>query len=319
MAGPMETRINFLDFHWLDLINPTKDRLLELAEEYKLHSTSVQDCLEPQHLPKFESFEDSTFVILRSVDPDSMTNPEADTVRELTRKVAIFYGKGFLITVHRTEQPYLTALLQKWKSRENTDRKRENLFVDLVQEVILTFDKPVLECFDRLESIEEEIFGRGKRRKFKIREGYYLKRKISVFKRMLRASLEPLNQSMSGVDKKALPHYRNVRERLDAIFFNADEISESIASLLNLHISLASQKTNEASRKTNEVMRVLTIFSCFFLPVNFIAGVYGMNFSNLPETKWEHGYYYALGLMASISLAIYFWFRKRGWLKGSQP
>lgn len=313
----IETRFQFKDFFWLDLCNPTRERLEEIAEEYKLHSTSVQDCLEPEHLPKYEEFPSHRFVILRAVDVEALTDSDADTVQELTRKLAIFIGSGFLITVHRVDQPYLSALIEKWRKREGSAHTVENLYVDIFHEVVRTYDRPVSDCFTALEHIEEAIFGAGKRRKFRIREGYYLKRKISVFKRMLRASLEPLLQSMAGADRKTMPHYQNVRERIDGIYFNTEEISESISSLLNLHISLASQRTNEASRRTNEVMRVLTIFSCFFLPINFIASIYGMNFKFLPETEWQYGYYYALGLMVAVVLGIFLWFRRRGWLKGT--
>jgi len=313
----IETRMQFKDFFWLDLCNPSLEHLEKLAVEYKLHSTSVQDCLEPEHLPKFEHFDDMNFVILRAVDSESVENSSADTVTELTRKLAIFYGPGYLITVHRTEQSYLNSVMARWKARENMSCSIQLVFVDIFHEVIRTFDRPVALCFNQLEAIEEEIFGSGGRRKFKMREGYYLKRKISVFKRILRASLEPLLHTMGSADKKNRPHFQNVRERMDGVFFNAEEISESISSLLNLHISLSSQRTNEASRRTNEVMRILTIFSCFFLPINFIASIYGMNFKFIPETEWQYGYFLSLGLMLSVVIGIFIWFRRRGWLSGT--
>ncbi|HEY1078684.1 MAG TPA: CorA family divalent cation transporter, partial [Bdellovibrio sp.] len=73
--------------------------------------------------------------------------------------------------------------------------------------------------------------------------------------------------------------------------------------------------TNEASYRTNEVMRVLTVFSIFFLPLNFIAGVYGMNFENMPELKAPNGYYMTLAVMAFVVVSITYWMYKKGWLK----
>ncbi|NJL24415.1 MAG: hypothetical protein HC902_04095 [Calothrix sp. SM1_5_4] len=134
---------------------------------------------------------------------------------------------------------------------------------------------------------------------------------------MLRATVEPVNRIMARAEVGLMPEFQNVKDEIDGIFFYADEIAESMASLLNLHISLEGQKTNEASRRTNEVMRVLTIFSCFFLPINFIAGIYGMNFENMPELKSEYGYYLVLAGMAGVSLAIFLWFRSKGWLKNA--
>ena len=93
---------------WLDVVSPTKDELVELARTYGLQHTAVKDCLDPEHLPKFEQFETHTFAIIRAFDEGS--EETCGTVQELTRKIAIFSGPTFLITIHRTEQPWLAAL-----------------------------------------------------------------------------------------------------------------------------------------------------------------------------------------------------------------
>jgi magnesium transporter len=307
-----ETRIDFQDFHWLDVSHPTSDGLSRLAQTYGLHATSVQDCMQPEHLPKHEVIEDVGFIILRAYD--LQCSSEADTVQELTRKVAVFYGEDFLLTIHRKDQPFLETMLAKWTTKKDKTSGPQSLLADLINEVVRTFEPPVMSCLRDLEIFETEIFGAGTQRRFRLSKGYYLKRKVSVFKRMLRATFEPVNRSASRAEARFQPHFQNAREHIESLFFYADEVSESINSLLNLHVSLASQRTNEASRRTNEVMRVLTIFSCFFLPVNYIASIYGMNFRILPETQWEYGYYYALGLMAIVSLGNFVWFRRKGWL-----
>ena len=313
-----ETKIDFHDFHWLDISNPTPEVLEQMAKTYDLHPTSVQDCLQPEHLPKHEIIYDISFMVLRAYDKDC--HQAADTVQELTRKVAVFYSEKFVITVHRQDLPFIATLIDKWGKRAKSDMgvTPEHILGDLLIEVVKTYDQPVLDCMANLEQFEMEIFGAGTQRKFRIQNGYYLKRKVSVFKRMLRATLDPLGRVMSEGEADLQPHFQNAKDMINDIYFYADEISESLASLLNLHISLASQKTNEASRRTNEVMRVLTIFSCFFLPINFIASIYGMNFEFMPETKWEYGYYFSLGLMLTVVVSIFMWFRKKGWLK-SRP
>lgn len=310
----VEARVNFQSFHWFDIGNPTPENLSGLAEKYELHSTSVQDCLQPEHLPKFEMINDTGFVVLRAYDREC--NPEADTVQELTRKVAIFYSDRFVITIHRKEHAFIENMIAKWSKRAaDPTVTPEHILADILLEVVRSYEKPVLECMNNLELFEMEIFGAGTNRKFKMQKGYYLKRKVSVYRRMLRSTLEPVNKVMANAESILMPHFQNAREVVDGLYFYCDEITESISSLLNLHISLQSQRTNEASQKTNEVMRVLTVFSCFFLPMNFIASIYGMNFSHLPETQWEYGYYYALSLMFGVSLGIFIWFRRKGWLR----
>ncbi len=310
-----ETKIDFHDFHWLDISNPTPETLEAMAKTYELHPTSVQDCLQPDHLPKHETIYDVSFIVLRAYDKEC--HQAADTVQELTRKVAVFYSEKFVITVHRQEMPFFATLIEKWSKRAKGDMgvTPEHILGDLLIEVVKTYDQPVLECMDNLEQFEMEIFGAGTHKKFRLQNGYYLKRKVSVFKRMLRATLDPLNRIMAEGEADLQPHFQNAKDMINDIYFYADEISESLAALLNLHISLASQKTNEASRRTNEVMRVLTIFSCFFLPINFIASIYGMNFEFMPETRWPYGYFFALGMMLTVVVSIFLWFRKKGWLK----
>lgn len=309
-----ETKIDFHDFHWLDISAPTLEGLELMAKTYELHPTSVQDCLQPEHLPKHETIYDVSFIVLRAFDQDC--HDAADTVQELTRKIAIFYSERFVITVHRMELPFIKQLIDKWQKRSRSENVTpEHILGDLMIEVVKTYDNPVQECMASLEQFEMEIFGAGTNKKFRIQNGYYLKRRVSVFKRMLRATLDPLNRVMSEGEADLQPHFQNAKDHLNDVYFYADEISESLASLLNLHLSLASQKTNESSHRTNEVMRVLTVFSCFFLPINFIASIYGMNFEHMPETKWEHGYYLALSMMLIVVIAIFTWFRRKGWLR----
>jgi magnesium transporter len=100
----------------------------------------------------------------------------------------------------------------------------------------------------------------------------------------------------------------DVVEEADRLHTWADELLESATHLMNLEINLASQRTNE-------VMRVLTIFSAFFLPLTFIAGVYGMNFKRMPELEHRFGYPLVVAVMALTAAAIWVWFRRKGWLR----
>jgi magnesium transporter len=105
------------------------------------------------------------------------------------------------------------------------------------------------------------------------------------------------------------------KDLVDRYYFYADDNLEIMTVLLNLHLSISSQMTNEASFRTNEVMRVLTVFSIFFLPLNFIAGLYGMNFENMPELKEPHGYFIILTIMGIVAVSLYLWMYRQGWLK----
>lgn len=289
-------------FQWVDITDPSETDLKEVAKTYDLPPSVVEDCLDPGHLPKYEKTDSYTFLILRAYDEKA--TKDADTVQELTRKLSIFVGKNFILTLHRKDQIYLEQLRQQWGSKSDLSVNSSNLLIsDLIGSVVWSYETPLNDMQIKLDELETKLFStRGS--SAIIQQGYYLRRKSAVIKRMLRFSLDVLPRLNTG----------QVRESLDSLYFYADEVLDNVNSLINLHITLASQKTNEASHRSNEVMRVLTIFSVFFLPLNFIASIYGMNFEYMPELKHHLGYYGVLGAMFVVATAIYLWFRRQHWL-----
>ncbi|MCB0350614.1 MAG: hypothetical protein KDD38_05485 [Bdellovibrionales bacterium] len=301
-------------FQWIDIFNPKKSDIEALAKEYGIHSTSVQDCLDPEHLPKFEKLSTYSFIILRAFDEKSSL--ESDTVEELTRKIAIFYTDQFIITVHRKDQTFLAKLRDKWKTEfEQRESVSSSLMLaSLMKEILQTYEHPVDEGLNLLESYEMGIFNAHGAKPFTLESGYFLKRKAFVYKRVIRMSFDALQKIISTSEPTHTPYYQDLRETLDSLYFYADELVESVNALLNLHISIQQQKTNEASHRTNEVMRILTIFSVFFMPLNFIASIYGMNFEFMPELHMRLAYPLVLTVMFTTAISIYLWFRRKGWM-----
>jgi magnesium transporter len=97
---------------------------------------------------------------------------------------------------------------------------------------------------------------------------------------------------------------QDIKDKLLSLLLNYDEVLENANNLLNTFLSVNAQKSND-------VMKLLTIFSAFFLPLTFIAGIYGMNFEHMPELKWPLGYFMTLGVMVVIALVIFFWFKRK--------
>ena len=97
---------------------------------------------------------------------------------------------------------------------------------------------------------------------------------------------------------------QDIKDRILSLILVYDEVSEDSNNLLNTYLSVNAQKSND-------VMKLLTIFSAFFLPLTFIAGIYGMNFENMPELKWPVGYFVTLGVMAVVAIIIFFWFKRK--------
>lgn len=295
------------DFKWIDCEAPTQSDLVELANEFPIPLQTLAKCLDPEVLPRSEILEDVLCVVLRHHDVQA--KPTAKTMQELTTKLVLFVGPNFILTVHRAS----LACINERREKATDEKVSIAAFVkSMFYQAIMSFDKPLEELENKTQIIQERVVSL-KRRNI-LREGYLIKRKISSFRKVFKFTSDMINRLPTEIEI-APRDLAQVREPLDKHIFYADDVQEEISGLLNLHLSLMSQKTNEASYRTNEVMRVLTVFSIFFLPLNFIAGVYGMNFENMPELKAPNGYYMTLAVMAFVVVSITYWMYKKGWLK----
>lgn len=294
---------------WVDLVHPSREDLISLAPMLNVPERILVNALNPDHLPKFESFNTTNVIYLRIIDPHK--KPHAVNIQELTTKVTIIMREDLVVTIHRMDPDFMVQLREDCRREGNLALKE--LIKSIVTSSLMTYDEPLSSLEHKAEDFEDRIFKTAKSRQI-IREGYYIKRKASAFRKCLKFSLDILN-ALQVHPEFVWKDFQGLKENTERFLFYTEDVLENVTGLLNLHISLSSQKTNEASYKTNEVMRVLTVFSIFFLPLNFLAGVYGMNFEYMPELKHPYGYTAVLILMGFISLGIYIWVHKKGWLK----
>jgi magnesium transporter len=231
----------------------------------------------------------------------------------MTRKVAIFYGLDFLITIHRTEQPFLTALKEKYESGgiavgsgERRKGYMPRLLIEIINGAIETYDRPLGKSETVIDAFEATVFGEAE---FSgTLHGIYLeKRRVTQMRRMLSHTLDAV-QKLVPASEPTAPLFQDIRENAQSMHSYADELLEEVNSLLGIQLALA-------SHRTNEVMRVLTVFSVFFLPLTFIVGIYGMNFEFMPELRTRWGYPAVILAMGVVTSSIYVWFRRRGWMR----
>ncbi len=293
--------INEISNYWIDVTNPSEKELLELATKYTLHPNAVQDCLEPDHLPKYEETGNSSFIVLRVYDAQQAS--DADTIQEVTRKIAIFIIADKLITVHRTNQPLLEEIKKKYVDAHKCNDKHE-LLLHILNASFLSYDSPSDKLIAEIDFYETRIFLKTKLPNL-LKNLYHIKRKVSVIRRILTLSKEITNKVEEGFKKDAM--YREMRDNYVQQTTEYDQLNEDINNLLSLYLSISGQRTNE-------VIRVLTIFSVFLMPLTFIVGVYGMNFEHMPELKWEYGYLFSFGVMILVTVVIYLWFKRKKWL-----
>jgi len=290
-------------FTWIHLMDPTFRELAEVSIQFDLPSSLVNDCLEPEHLPKLERIGKVAFIIVRAFDDRSTS--DADTIRKLTNKVAIFVGKGFLITIQRRDHEYMRILRNKWRVNKQEKNNSFKIINDIFTATLQSFDEPIFNATEAVEAYEEDIF-KGKNQEAIIQAMYLLRRRGVVYKKILFMTRDIFAKLNYNYPQKSSTFQDN-HDKVIELNYYAEQLVTDANDLLNIHLALA-------SHRTNEVMRVLTILSAFFLPLTFLVGVYGMNFQHMPELSSTYGYPIFWGLMITMVLAIFLLFKKQGWL-----
>jgi magnesium transporter len=288
--------------HWVDVVGPTRDELLELAVEFDLPPTVVEDCLDPEHLPKYERFEDASFLILRARDHSAPD--DASTVQELTRKVAVFQRDSFILTVHRIDLAEIAAIRDRFADGVGMHGYHA-IITSLVLATFNSYEKPLDRTQRILDQFESGVFTDGPASPT-LRDAFHIKRHVTLTRRIMWQTSNVLTK-LTPIGERGDPQYQEMRDTADAYLFYVDQLVDEVNQLLQIQLSMS-------TNKTNEVMRILTVFSAFFLPLTFIVGIYGMNFHHMPELTSPLGYPVTLLSMAGVSLAIFLWFRRKGWL-----
>ncbi len=288
---------------WVDIVAPTRAELHSIANEFRLPTTVVEDCLDPEHLPKFERFDDAAFLILRARDHSAPD--DSSTIQQLTRKIAVFQRETLVLTVHRIELMEIAALRERVTNSGQDGRGTAQVLAGLVLAAFESYDKPLERTQEILDAFEEGVFSEQGPAP-STRDALNIKRRLTLTRRILWQSSLAL-QKLTPPAERSDPLNQEMRDSADAYLFWTDQLLDEVNQLLQVQLSMS-------AKRTNDVMRILTIFSAFFLPLTFIAGVYGMNFRRMPELESPFGYPIVLAVMAGVALAIFFWFRRKGWL-----
>ena len=283
---------------WLDVTNPDEAELNELAKTYNLHPAAVQDCLQPEHLPKYELIDDTHFIITRYYD--NHCAKDADNIQAISRKLAIFCNAQFIITIHR--QAF--DLTREVGPKSVKKIELHDILYAIIRRILYTYEEPVNRLDLDIDFYESRIFLKKKIPDL-LKSLYIIKRRIYVIRKLINLTKETI-EKIASTHKKSVT-YQDLKDNYTKLDTQIEEVHESINSLLNIYISLASQRTND-------VMRVLTVFSAFFLPLTFLVGVYGMNFKYMPELDSPIAYPIVWGVMIATTLMIYVWFKRKSWI-----
>jgi len=298
---PIETIYRDSKCEWVDVEAPTEEDLKFLHERYEINNLLLEDTLDPNHLPKYEEDGDVKFFLLR--ESTELERKNLNTISDISTKIGIFLIDNTIITIHRMKTKSIAQTKQQLlAAQEETTSEKIALMITLL--IMKSFDDESVSLMEIMDNIENEIFLKNTNHTNQIRRLYKLKRKSGLNSRVLTISADAIDKfKLLGLQDS---EFVDLKDKHKDVVADFDHLNLQVASLISMFLALSDQKANQ-------VMKVLAIYSVYFLPITFIAGVYGMNFDNMPELHHKYGYFFTLGLMALIVICTFIYARRKQW------
>ena len=280
------------------------ENLEKLGDCYNLHPLVLEDILNTDQRPKIEDFDDYIYIVLR------MINYSEDN--ELTsEQISLILGSNFVISLQEGNGTFFAPILERLRTSKGRIRKSgADYLIYTLMDLIVDNYFVVLEQFgESLEYLEEEVVKQPTPKTLQ---------DIHRFKYdmiMLRKSVWPLREVIGRLERRESDlieeatgiYFKDVYDHTIVAIDNIETYRDILSGMLDIYLS-------SISNRLNEIMKVLTIIATIFMPLTFLAGVYGMNFKHMPELEWLWGYPFALGLMLAISLSMLLYFHRKKWI-----
>jgi len=292
------TWINISGLHDVEVIE-------KLGEKFNLHPLLMEDIVNTEQRPKLEDYDDYLFVILK------MLCSEGENHLIQHEQISLIVTPSVVISLQEKEGDVFDPVRQRIRKGKGRIRKggTDYLAYALIDTVVDHYFKVFEEIGIKIEQLQEEVLANPSTEILQSIQN--LKREM-IF---IRKSIWPLREIISGllrsesalIKESILPYLRDVYDHTIQVIDTAETFRDMLSGMLDIYLS-------SISNKMNEVMKVLTIMATIFIPLTFIAGIYGMNFEFMPELKWHWSYPVLWVVLITIFIAMVFWFKRRKWL-----
>jgi magnesium transporter len=291
------------EFVWIGIADPTEDELRTLQHTYDLHPLAIEDALKADQLPKVDVYGDQLFVVARTA------HLEDDEI--VYGETAIFVGHSHIISVRHGSMRAHTALRADLEAAPTLLTHGVDYILHAILDFITDGYLPMVEM------IEEEVLAMERRAidnflgRAEINRIFALRRELMRFQRVLVPMSEVASKfvrlDLPCIDKEAKPYFNDVLDHVRRVQMMVDDLRETLTSVFEFSNLLEQQRTGAITRQLAAWAAILAVPTA-------IAGIYGMNFDNMPELKTQYGYFVVLAVIAVICTALFLWFRRTKWL-----
>ena len=305
IADVSETLAETEQFVWIGLYEPAAGILREVQSEFGLHDLAVEDALTAHQRPKLEQYDNSLFVVLRTA------HFSADKRLEFG-ETHVFVGERFVVSVRHGSLTSHIGLRAKCEAVPELLKKGPGFVLYALMDFIVDQYFPIIEAFEeQIESLEDDIFSEKGVTRETTNRIYVLKRDLLCLKRAISPVVDICNKLMRFdsvlVHDDTRPYYRDVCDHAMRVNEQIDNQREMLAAALDANLSLISVSQNDDTKR-------LAAWAAIIAVPTAIAGIYGMNFQQMPELQWHYGYPAALSFMILASIGLFAGFKKSGWL-----
>ncbi|RZJ37828.1 MAG: magnesium transporter CorA [Chryseobacterium sp.] len=299
---PIEQKYKTKHWEWIDVTSPNEEDLQFLHQRYHINALLLEDTIDPNHLPKYEEVGEVKFFLTReSTDLERRT---LNNISDISSKLGIFLLPNLIITIHRTKSKSIMEVCAELEKEDLSTVSRDFLALRLALKIVKTFDDETTTLLEVMDAMENEIFLKNTNHSVQIRRLYKLKRKSGLNTRILNMSADWISKfrTLDLEDVQVM----DLLDKQKDVIADFDHLNAQTTNLISMFLALSDQKANQ-------VMKLLAIYSVYFLPITFIAGIYGMNFDNMPELHHKNGYFFTIGLMLTIVVITFIYMRRKRW------
>lgn len=289
---------------WLEITSLDNIELInQICKKFNIHPLVLEDILSEDHMPKLEDYEEYLFLIVEGL------NLREDSELEVEQFSFILFKDLVISFQQRDSNPFETVLARMSEGSNIRKNGADDLLYALTDTIVDNYFSVIEKIGEKIDEVEDEVLLNPQREI--LQEIYKLKRDLIY----IRKTLWPMRNVISNlsknefdlIDERTLYYFRDIYDHIIQMIEIIETYRDICSGMLDTYLS-------SISNKTNDIMKVLTIFSTIFIPLTFIAGVYGMNFRYLPELNWKYGYASFWIISAVITGFMLRYFRRKNWL-----
>ena len=297
--------------NWVDVDGIHEPKVVaDLGQRYKLHPLLLEDVMNTEQKPKIDLYEDEQPVVFVTL---KMLHHNRDEQRIEAEHVSLVLGRNYLISFQEERaRDIFDPVIDRIKASSGKTRRNgpDYLLYSLMDLIVDHYFVITERIGDKMDELEDMIV-QERANQQTLRTLYTLKRELAYIRRTVSPLRDIIGVLLRGeselINPATIPFLRDLADHVGQITETLDTYRELIAGLMDVYYSIV-------SNRMNSVMKTLTIVSAIFIPLTFIAGIYGMNFDNMPELHTKTGYFWVMFAMGAIALGEVIYFKRRGWM-----